>query len=386
MSVILYLFYAVLIVSTSRILVRLFFSIAYNLTRIKKDANIFPKISIIIPAFNEAKTIKNCIKSLQNLDYPNFEIIVVDDGSNDDTYEVASQSKFAKIFRQKNQGKPIALNTGISHSTGEIILTVDADTELDRGALKPIANRFASNKKLGAVAGNVKVKRESTILNIIQSTEYATGINLVRKGQSVIGTVMVVPGPVAALKKEAIEKAGFFSNDTFAEDFDITVNILKKGYEIEYEEKSLAYTDTPKSTEDLIKQRRRWYRGMLQVLDKHKGMYFNRKYGIVGLFGIPNLWFDTVAPFINIGFLFVTLLTWMITSEFSVSLFWIMAYLGVSLVLGIIGLSLEPKPEKRNYLALPLLLFYNMFLDGIRIMSLTEETINILMDWEKPKR
>ena len=386
MSVILYLFYAVLIVSTSRILVRLFFSIAYNLKRIKKDANIFPKISIIIPAFNEAKTIKNCIKSLQNLDYPNFEIIVVDDGSNDDTYEVASQSKFAKIFRQKNQGKPIALNTGISHSTGEIILTVDADTELDRGALKPIANRFASNKKLGAVAGNVKVKRESTILNIIQSTEYATGINLVRKGQSVIGTVMVVPGPVAALKKEAIEKAGFFSNDTFAEDFDITVNILKKGYEIEYEEKSLAYTDTPKSTEDLIKQRRRWYRGMLQVLDKHKGMYFNRKYGIVGLFGIPNLWFDTVAPFINIGFLFVTLLTWMITSEFSVSLFWIMAYLGVSLVLGIIGLSLEPKPEKRNYLALPLLLFYNMFLDGIRIMSLTEETINILMDWEKPKR
>ena len=386
MSVILYLFYAVLIVSTSRILVRLFFSIAYNLKRIKKDANIFPKISIIIPAFNEAKTIKNCIKSLQNLDYPNFEIIVVDDGSNDDTYEVASQSKFAKIFRQKNQGKPIALNTGIFHSTGEIILTVDADTELDRGALKPIANRFASNKKLGAVAGNVKVKRESTILNIIQSTEYTTGINLVRKGQSVIGTVMVVPGPVAALKKEAIEKAGFFSNDTFAEDFDITVNILKKGYEIEYEEKSLAYTDTPKSTEDLIKQRRRWYRGMLQVLDKHKGMYFNHKYGIAGLFGIPNLWFDTVAPFINIGFLFVTLLTWMITSEFSVSLFWIMAYLGVSLVLGIIGLSLEPKPEKRNYLALPLLLFYNMFLDGIRIMSLTEETINILMDWEKPKR
>ena len=386
MSVILYLFYAVLIVSTSRILVRLFFSIAYNLTRRKKDANIFPKISIIIPAFNEAKTIMNCIKSLQNLDYPNFEIIVVDDGSNDNTYEVASQSKFTKIFRQKNQGKPIALNTGISHSTGEIILTVDADTELDRGALKPIANRFASNKKLGAVAGNVKVKRESTILNIIQSAEYATGINLVRKGQSVIGTVMVVPGPVAALKKEAIEKAGFFSNDTFAEDFDITVNILKKGYEIEYEEKSLAYTDTPKSIEDLIKQRRRWYRGMLQVLDKHKGMYFNRKYGIVGLFGIPNLWFDTVAPFINIGFLFVTLLTWMITSEFSISLFGIMAYLGVSLVLGIIGLSLEPKPEKRNYLALPLLLFYNMFLDGIRIMSLTEETINILMDWEKPKR
>ncbi|MCJ7714292.1 glycosyltransferase [Candidatus Bathyarchaeota archaeon] len=386
MSIILYLFYAVIIISTGRVLIRLFLSIAYNLTRIKTETNIFPKISIIVPAFNEAKTITNCIRSLQNLNYPNFEIIVVDDGSNDATYEVANQCEGAKVFRQKNQGKPIALNNGISHSSGEIILTVDADTELDRNALKPIANRFACNDKLGAVAGNVKVKREPTILNIIQSAEYATGINLVRKGQSVLGTVMVVPGPVAALKKEAIEQVGFFSDDTFAEDFDITVKILKKGYEIEYEEASLAYTDTPKSTEDLIKQRRRWYRGMLQVLDKHKGMYFNRKYGIVGFFGIPNLWFDTIAPFLNIGLLFVTLLTWMITGEFYVSLFGIATYLGVSLVLNILGLILEPKPEKRNYLALPLLLFYNMFLDGIRIMSLTEEMINILMDWEKPKR
>lgn len=386
MSVILYLFYATLIVSTSRLLIRLFLSLTYNLTRIKEKIKTFPKISIIVPAFNEAKTIKNCIKSLQSLNYPNFEIIVIDDGSSDNTFKIASKCDYAKVFSQENQGKPIALNNGISHSSGEIILTVDADTELDREALRTIAKRFAANNKLGAVAGNVKVKREPTILNTIQSAEYATGINLVRKGQSVLGTVMIVPGPVAALKKEAIEEVGFFSDDTFAEDFDITVKILKEGYEIEYEEASLAYTDAPKSTEDLIKQRRRWYRGMIQVLDKHKSLYFNRKYGVVGLLGIPNLWFDAFTPFLNIGFLLVTLLTWIITGEFSASLFGIMVYLGVSLVLGILGLSLEPKPEKRNYLALPLLLFYNMFLDGIRIMSLTEETVNILMDWEKPKR
>ena len=386
MSIILYLFYAVLIVSTGRILIRLFLSIGYNLTRNKKETGVFPKISIVVPAFNEAKTIKNCIESLQSLDYPNFEIIVVDDGSSDNTFEVASQCRDAKVIHQDNQGKPIALNNGVSHSSGEIILTVDADTELDRSALRPMASRFAANNKLGAVAGNVKVKREPTILNTIQSAEYATGINLVRKGQSVLGTVMVVPGPVAALKKKTIEQVGFFSDDTFAEDFDITVKILKKGYEIEYEEASLAYTDAPKNIEDLIKQRRRWYRGMLQVLDKHKDMYFNRKYGVVGFFGIPNLWFDTIAPFLNIGFLFVTLLAWIITGEFTISLFGIIVYLVFSLILGILGLSLEPKPEKRSYLALPLLLFYNMFLDGIRIMCLTEEMVNIVMDWEKPKR
>lgn len=386
MSIIFYLFYAVLIVTTGRLFLRLILSLTYNLTRIKEEKTIFPKISIIVPAFNEAKTIKNCIESLHALDYPNFEIIVIDDGSSDKTFEIANKCDYAKVYTQENQGKPIALNNGISRSSGEIILTVDADTELDKEALKTITKRFAANNKLGAVAGNVKVKKEPTILNTIQSAEYSTGINLIRKGQSVLGTVMIVPGPVAALKKEAIEKVGFFSDDTFAEDFDITVKILKEGYEIEYEEASLAYTDAPKNTEDLIKQRRRWYRGMIQVLDKHKSMYFNRKYGIVGLLGIPNLWFDAFTPFLNIGFLLVTLLTWMITGEFSASFFGIIVYLGISLGLGILGLSLEPKPEKRNYLALPLLLFYNMFLDGIRIMSLTEETVNILMDWEKPKR
>lgn len=386
MSLIFYLFYAILIVSTGRLFLRLFLSLTYNLTRIKETKKIFPKISIIVPAFNEGKTIKNCVESLHVLDYPNFEIIVIDDGSSDKTFEIAKKCDYAKVYRQENQGKPIALNNGISHSSGEIILTVDADTELDKNALRTIARRFVVNNKLGAVAGNVKVKKEPTILNTIQSAEYSTGINLIRKGQSVLGSVMIVPGPIAGLRKETIEKVGFFSDDTFAEDFDITVKILKEGYEIEYEEASLAYTDAPKNTEDLIKQRRRWYRGMIQVLDKHKNMYFNRKYGIAGLLGIPNLWFDAFTPFLNIGFLLVTLLMWIITGEFSSSLIGIMMYLGMSLVIGIVGLSLEPKPEKRNYLALPLLLFYNIFLDGIRIMSLTEETVNILMDWEKPKR
>lgn len=386
MSVILYLFYAVLIVSTSRILFRLILSLIYNLTRKNNATNIFPSISIVVPAYNESKTIKNCIESLQTLNYPNYEIVIVDDGSSDNTFEIANEYKKVKVIQQKNQGKPIALNTGISHSEGEIILTVDADTTLDKDALKSIAKRFGSNEKLGAVAGNVKVKRESTILNTIQSAEYATGINLVRKGQSVLGTVMVVPGPVAALKKNAIKEVGLFSDDTFAEDFDITVKILKQGYAIEYEEDSLAFTDAPKNIEDLIKQRRRWYRGMIQVLDKHKNLYFNRSLGLVGFLGIPNLWFDAIAPFLNIGFLLVTLLTWLLTGEFSFSIFGILVFLGFSLAMGVIGLSLEPKPEKRNYLVLPLLLFYNMFLDGIRIMSLTEEMVNILMDWEKPKR
>ena len=386
MNAILILFYAVLIIANLKLLAQLGLSITYNLKRKKIREETFPKISIIIPAFNEEKTIQQCIESLRNVDYPNFEIIVVDDGSTDQTFQKASQCVAAKVLHQENSGKPKALNNGIHHSNGEIILTVDADTTLDKHALRAIAARFASNQQLGAVAGNVKVKREPKILNALQSAEYATGINLVRKGQSVLGCVMIVPGPVAALRREAAERAGLFASDTFAEDFDITLNIIKQGYKIEYEEKSLAYTDAPKNLEDLIKQRRRWYRGMIQVLDKHSRMYFNPKYGAAGVFGVPNLWLDAMSPFLNLALLLATLLTWTLTQEVFISIIGIAIFLAFSLAVGIIGLSIEPKPEKRNYLVLPLLLFYNTFLDGIRTMSLIEETVNTVMEWEKPKR
>jgi poly-beta-1,6 N-acetyl-D-glucosamine synthase len=386
MSAIIYLFYALLIIATLRLISQLFLSVAYNLKRKNRELKTFPRISLIVPAYNEAKTIRSCVQSLQALNYPNYDVIVVDDGSTDNTFEEVSRCAGIKIIRQENQGKPKALNNGIRASMGEIIMTVDADTTIDKDALGKIAERFSSDERLGAVAGNVKVNPERKIMNAVQSAEYATGINLIRKGQSVLGCVMIVPGPIAALKREAVEKVDYFSDDTFAEDFDITVKILKAGYRVEYEERSLAYTDAPKNTEDLIKQRRRWYRGMMQVLDKHKDMYLNPKYGVSGVFGIPNLWFDTFSPFLNIGFLLCTVLMWTLTSDFSSSIDGIIIFLFVALATGVVGLSLEPKPQRRNYLALPILLFYNVFLDGIRIMSIVEDVVNIIMEWEKPKR
>lgn len=125
---------------------------------------------------------------------------------------------------------------------------------------------------------------------------------------------------------------------------------------------------------------------MIQALEKHSDMYFNGRYGSAGMFGVPNLWFDAVSPFLNIGLLLVTLLLWLFTGDIQFSLVGIAVYLMLSLGVGIVGLSLEPNPEKRNYLALPLLIVYNTFLEGIRIMSLTEELVNIIMDWEKPRR
>ena len=339
MDTILYLFVAILIIANAKLFAQLALSITYSLKRKRQNNYEPPKISIIVPAFNEEKTIASTIQSLQKLDYPNYEIIVVDDGSTDQTYQKAIQNQNiqTKIIHQQNKGKPNALNTGIAQSNGDIILTVDADTTLHKDSLTKIANHFANNPKIGAIAGNVKIIRERTIINALQSAEYATGINLVRKAQSVIGCVLVVPGPIAALKKEAIQRAGGFSEETFAEDFDITLAILKAGYRIEYEEASIAYTDAPKNTQDLFKQRRRWYRGMIQVLDKNKNMYLNPKYGLAGTIGIPNLWLEAISPFINLSLLLIILLTWAYTGEAYLTMMGVLVTFAVFLATNVVG-------------------------------------------------
>ena len=387
MSLILYFFYGILIIAIFRLDTWIILALAYNLKGSVQHIGSFPLISLIVPAFNEEITIKKSIQSLIELDYPNYEIIVIDDGSTDKTLEEAKkfETSRVKVIHQRNQGKANALNTGTKNSKGEIIITVDADTTLKKDSLKKISARFAKNSQIGAIAGNVKVIPENSLLNIIQGTEYTIGINLIRKAQSMLGCVMIVPGPIAALKREAIEKAGFFSDDTFAEDFDITMKILKQGYKVEYEDKAISYTDAPKNLEDFMKQRRRWYRGMLQVLDKHRNLYLSKKHGLFGMFGVPNLWFDTISPILNLALILFALLTGFLIGE-SISILGLVVFFGVQLAVGIFAVSLDPQPKLRDFLGLPLLIFYNVFLDGIRLMAFTEETINVFMKWEKPKR
>lgn len=362
-------------------------SLGYNLKGKTTHSDFFPSVSLIIPAFNEEVTIKKTIQSLIELDYPNYEIIVVDDGSTDDTLRIAKdfEADKVKVVHQFNQGKANALNNGIKNSKGEIILTVDADTQLERDSLRKISARFAKDKQIGAIAGNVKVVPEKSAMNIIQGTEYTVGINLVRKAQSMLGCVMIVPGPIAALRREAIEQAGLFSSDTFAEDFDITMKIQELGYKVKYEDEAISYTDAPKNLGDFMKQRRRWYRGMIQVLDKHRKLYFSIKHGLFGIFGVPNLWFDAILPFFNTAFILLALVTIFLGTA-SMSLLGITAYFAVQFATGIFAVSLDPKPKLRDFLGIPLLLFYNIFLDGIRLMAFTEETTNVFMKWEKPMR
>ena len=387
MNLIVVFFYAVLSISIFKLVIRLALSLGYSLKKGGEDG-VYPEISVIVPAFNEETTISKCIQSLLYLDYPNYEIIVVDDGSTDRTREIVQrfESSKVKVVHQQNQGKANALNNGTLLSKGDIIVTVDADTTIQRGSLKRIASRFAFNHRLGAVAGNIKVDPAPGLLNALQATEYTVGINLIRKTQSMLGCVMIVPGPIAAMKREAIQRVGLFSDDTFAEDFDVTMKLLKAGYKVEYEEKAIAYTDAPKNLEDLIKQRRRWYRGMIQVLDKHRGMYLRLKYGLVGVVGVPNLWFETTSPIINLALILLALFSGLYGGEASITLVGLAIYFGLDITIGVLALSLDPVRRLRDFLVVPLLSLYNVFLDGLRLMSLAEEISDTVMVWEKPRR
>ena len=388
MSLIHIFFYSVFAISIIRLSIRFCLSLGYHLRKKGRRSGSFPMISIVVPAYNEEATIRGCVQSLLGLNYAHYEVIVVDDGSTDRTFEEVEGFAVSgvRVIRQENRGKANALNRGILSSRGELVVTVDADTRLDKASLSRIADRFVANRRLGAVAGNVKVEPGSGLLNVLQAAEYTTGINLVRKAQSMLGCVMVVPGPIAALRKEAIERIGFFSDDTFAEDFDMTMKILRSGYEVEYEDGAIAYTDAPKGLEDLMKQRRRWYRGMIQVLDKHRDMYLGGEYGYAGVFGVPNLWFETVSPIFNVALILLALLSGFVIGDTYTSFFGLALYFLIELAVGIFAMSLDPAPRAREFLAAPFLPFYNVFLDGVRVMTLTEEMVGIVMEWEKPRR
>jgi cellulose synthase/poly-beta-1,6-N-acetylglucosamine synthase-like glycosyltransferase/spore germination protein YaaH/peptidoglycan/xylan/chitin deacetylase (PgdA/CDA1 family) len=258
------------------------------------------KVSIIVPAFNEEV---NAIKTIENLlqqDYEDLEIVFVNDGSTDNTFEKVANA-FAnndkvKVFTKLNGGKASALNFGIANSNGDHVVCIDADTQLMPDAISQLMKYF-SEPAVGAVAGNVKVGNETSILTRWQSIEYTTAQNFDRRAFDLINCITVVPGAVGAFKREAIEKAGGFTSDTLAEDCDLTIRILRNGYEVRNCAEAIAITEAPETLKQFMKQRFRWNYGIMQSFWKNKDACFNPRYKSLGLVALPNiLLFQVLTP------------------------------------------------------------------------------------------
>ncbi|TWI99934.1 cellulose synthase/poly-beta-1,6-N-acetylglucosamine synthase-like glycosyltransferase [Mucilaginibacter frigoritolerans] len=271
-----------------------------KIDRVIVDKSKLPAVSIIVPGYNEEITALKTIESLLKTDYTDFEIIFVDDGSKDKTFDLVNNAygnhPLVQVLTKPNGGKASALNFGISHAKNEFVVCIDADTQLKDDAIYHLMTYFTDDE-IGAVAGTVKVGNENNFITLWQSIEYITAQNMDRRAFDLINSITVVPGAIGAFRKSAIYKAGGFTYDTLAEDCDLTMRILKQGFIVKNCAEAIAYTEAPETLNGLLKQRFRWSFGVMQSFWKNKDALFNKKYKFFGMLGMPNiLIFQIILP------------------------------------------------------------------------------------------
>ena len=272
----------------------------------KADGSGAPKVSIIVPAYNEEVNAVSSIQNLLRTDYPHYEIIFVDDGSKDSTYEKVKKAfennPLLSVFRKPNGGKASALNYGIQQSGADYVICIDADTKLLPDAVSKLMMHFGDHvyhrgKKVGAVAGNVKVGNTVNWITRWQSIEYISSQNFDRKAFAYLNAITVVPGAIGAFRKAAIEEAGGFTTDTLAEDCDLTIRMLRCNYIVENENSAIAMTEAPETIKMFIKQRFRWSFGVMQTFWKNRDMLFSSRNKALGWIALPNiLLFQYIIP------------------------------------------------------------------------------------------
>lgn len=250
-------------------------------------------VSVLIPAFNEAKVIGESVARILDSTGVEIEVIVIDDGSTDGTSDIVRE-RFGTdprviLITIPNGGKARAVNTGLARAHGEIIVALDADTQFEPDTIAKLA-RWFKDPKIGAVAGNAKVGNRINMLTRWQALEYITAQNLERRALAALDCITVVPGAVGAWRKSALLELGGFPANTLAEDQDLTIAIQKAGYRAVFDADAVAWTEAPDTLRGLAKQRFRWSFGTLQCLWKHAGVTLRPRCGALGLIALPQAW------------------------------------------------------------------------------------------------
>ncbi|WP_434097129.1 glycosyltransferase [Streptomyces mirabilis] len=244
-------------------------------------------VSVLVPAYNEAKCIENTVRSLMASEHP-VEVLVVDDGSSDGTARIVEDLLLpnVRVVRQHNAGKPAALNRGLANARHDIVVMMDGDTVFEPSTVRELVQPFA-DPSVGAVAGNAKVGNRDSLIGAWQHIEYVMGFNLDRRMYDILGCMPTIPGAVGAFRRSALERVGGMSDDTLAEDTDITMALHRDGWRVVYAEKARAWTEAPESVQQLWSQRYRWSYGTMQAIWKHRRALVERgpsgRFGRVGL-------------------------------------------------------------------------------------------------------
>jgi cellulose synthase/poly-beta-1,6-N-acetylglucosamine synthase-like glycosyltransferase len=321
-----WIFIVAVVLGAMRIVAVLCLAIAHRVRNAKRGRaplDFAPHVSVIVPAFNEAKVIEKTIHSLLAQEYGGtLDVVVVDDGSPDGTGAVAlaafRDDPRVMVFVTANGGKASALNYGIQRARGEIVICLDADTVFETQTIAELVYPLR-DPQVGAVAGNAKVGNRLNLVTRWQALEYVTSQNVDRRAFDLLNCITVVPGAVGAWRRSALLACGGFTHDTLAEDQDATIELRKRGWRIAYAEHAVAWTEAPDTLRSLAKQRFRWSFGTLQCAWKHRETCLRRKFGTLGMVAMPNTWlfqllFTAISPLADLIFLFSVIgigVTWM---------------------------------------------------------------------------
>ena len=272
-----------------------------------------PFVSIIIPAYAEEKTIGRTIEALLLVDYPDYEIVVVTDGSPDQTAAIVKRyfqtSRVRLLEKRVNEGKAMALNDALPLCRGEILVVLDADIAATPLLLRALTKHFIF-PRVAAVTGNPRVENRSTLLRQLQAIEFSSIVSVQRRAQRIWGRVLTVSGAVMALRRSAIIDVGLFAPDMATEDIEITWRLQRRFWDVRYEPSAIVWMQVPPNLVQLWKQRRRWARGLAQVLRKHWDVPLH--------WALRRLW--------PIYFEAICSITWAFTFSF-VTMYWIVAKL-----------------------------------------------------------
>ncbi len=351
----------------------------------------YPMVTMILPAHNEGPVIESSIHGAMNMDYPAFEVMVVDDGSTDDTYERACKLRQMygsrlTVITQPNGGKSTALNNGISRARGELVLCTDADSKLEPQTLREAVKHFA-DPEVAAVAGNVKIANRLNMLTRLQALEYIEGLNLIRSAQALTRRITVIPGPIGVFRKSVLEEMGGYLSDTFAEDCDLTLRMMIAGKRIKYEANAIAWTEAPEKVEALFKQRYRWGRGILQALMKHRAQLWKPFDDTIAWLMLWNMVFESVAlvamDFCGIGLFFLMALSGGLSSL--VFLWWTELTI-LDMVAAVYCIAREKEDLRLAFYAILYRLFFIPFVDGMRFFATLDELFNVRMGWFTQQR
>ena len=332
-----------------------------------------PRISIIVPAYNEEKVVARTIETLIEAEYPDKEIIVVDDGSKDNTYEIASEftHRGVKVVKRPNGGKFAALNTGIAVSSGEIIITVDADSMIARAALSEIVRGF-ENPEVAGVAGNLKVFNRTNLLTKLQALEYIVQIQIVRRAFENFGSLTVASGAFSAFRKTALQEAGNYDPDYLLEDFDITIKLLKSHQILHGSNEAVCYTEAPETLRDIYRQRLSWFRGDFQNFWKHRDAFFNPRFGIMSKLTFPYMLLSmTLVPFASL-IVMVTSILMLLDGEWMTLVLAFALFCTLQIMVSILAILVADDDLKLAIYAPLFIVGYKQFLDFTMIIALID--------------